>query len=165
MMVLDLILGLKFILGVANIHGHIQILAIPLIHGNIIIEGCSVGRNTLTDHPPLILLAQACRASLHWAEAMYSGLVANMRPFISLTALVASSGEEKPIKLKPIERLPSIISCGRGREWREGDRERDNVIVTESEMSLGFKKIVCQKQLRKCQRALSICLFPYNNIT
>lgn len=52
----------------------------------------------------------ALRSSLRWARATYSGLVATILPFISVTAFVASSGEEKQTKPKPLLWEPSVIT-------------------------------------------------------
>ena len=43
----------------------------------------------------------ALRSSLRWARATYNGLDTKIRPFISVTALVASSGDEKHTKPNP----------------------------------------------------------------
>jgi len=52
----------------------------------------------------------ALRSSLRWANATYSGFETRMRPFISVTALVASSGELKHTKPNPFDRPPSYIT-------------------------------------------------------
>uniref|UniRef100_A0A2M4B0J5 Putative secreted protein n=1 Tax=Anopheles triannulatus TaxID=58253 RepID=A0A2M4B0J5_9DIPT len=50
------------------------------------------------------------RSSLRCASATYSGLLPTIRPFISVTALVASSGAEKQTNPKPFERPSSSIT-------------------------------------------------------
>lgn len=57
-----------------------------------------------------LLVRIALRSSLRWARATYSGLVATILPFISVTAFVASSGEEKQTKPKPLLWDPSVIT-------------------------------------------------------
>lgn len=52
----------------------------------------------------------AFRSSFLWAKATYRGLATMMRPFISVTALVASSGDEKQTKPKPLLRPSSVIT-------------------------------------------------------
>lgn len=66
-----------------------------------------------------LLVRMALRSSLRWASATYSGLVAMILPFISVTAFVASSGEEKQTKPKPLLWEPSVITCGRQRSGVE----------------------------------------------
>lgn len=59
-----------------------------------------------------LFVRMALRSSLRWARATYSGLVAIILPFISVTAFVASSGEEKHTKPKPLLWPLSVITWG-----------------------------------------------------
>ena len=74
-----------------------------------------------TLHTCILILASLCmycearwalRSSLRWASATYRGLDTRIRPFISVTALVASSGELKHTKPKPLD-LPSSPCCNK----------------------------------------------------
>lgn len=57
-----------------------------------------------------LLVRMALRSSRRCASATYSGLVATILPFISVTAFVASSGDEKQTKPKPLLWGPSVIT-------------------------------------------------------
>ena len=54
----------------------------------------------------------ALRSSLRCANATYRGFDTKIRPFISVTAFVASSGELKQTKPNPFDLPPSYITCG-----------------------------------------------------
>lgn len=69
-----------------------------------------------------LIVRTLTRCALLWAGATYSGLVATMRPFISATALVASSGEGEAHKAKALAFAalrPHHLGTGDSPEMRE----------------------------------------------
>lgn len=116
-----------------------------------------------------LLVRIALRSSLRWARATYSGLVATILPFISVTAFVASSGEEKQTKPKPLLWDPSVITYRKQRSWSSEmfqildtkPTSKDQICVSWTKLNHAFTKLFFQGSTLAFDFAISMVICEF----